>query len=226
MMFIGKQQHLSQVNDIREVLRLNEIKKYDKNYFDFHYWAEDLPGQSGNRGLSYDDPDHSRRSAFLSKLLLENFKFDTCLDAGCGLGGLVAQLATNNKNVIGCEVSDYALERCRQRGIQCQLAALHHLPFSNKQFDLVFCSDVLEHLIVLDVFDAVSELIRITEHDLVLTINLDNPYEFHPTILSKDNWLSLFLEGGLVMRNEQKEETLQNSSTSYPEYDWFCFTKF
>lgn len=224
MMADKKQPFTNRVQNLED-FRLNEIRKYDSKYFEHHYWAEDLPGQSGNRGLSYDDPDHSKRFAFLSQLLLENFRFETCLDAGCGLGGLVDQLASNNKNAIGCEASEFAVEQCRQRGVQCELAALHHLPFKDEQFDLVFCSDVLEHLIFLDIIDAVSELIRVTKHNLVLSINLDNPYEFHPTILSRDNWYSLFLGEGQLIRNVQTETTLQNSSIGYPEYEWFCFTK-
>lgn len=209
----------------REHFRAKEISKYDKNYFDHHYWAEDLSGQSGNRSLSYDDPDHSKRFAFLSQLLLANFQFDTCLDAGCGLGGLVSQLTTNNKSVIGCEVSEHAVNQCQQRGMQCRLAALHDLPFHNEQFDLVFCSDVLEHLIVDDIFDAISELIRVTKRDLVLSINLDNPYEFHPTILSRDTWYSHFLRTGLLTRNVQAEASLQKASMDHSEYEWFCFSK-
>lgn len=224
-MIIDKRRQLRNASHNREDFRTNEIGKYDRTYFEHHYWAEDLPGQSGNRGLSYDDPDHSKRFAFLSQLLLKNFQFDTCLDAGCGLGGLVGQLAANNKSVIGCEVSEYAVEQCRQRGVQCELAALNHLQFRDEQFDLVFCSDVLEHLIVYDVSDAVSELIRVTKHDLVLSINLDNPYEFHPTILSRDTWFSLFLQSGLLIRNVQAEASLQKSSINHPEYEWFCFTK-
>lgn len=224
-MIITNRQQVTDVYDKREVFRAKEIRKYDRAYYEHHYWAEDLPRQSGNRGLSYDDPDHVKRFAFLSKLLLENFQFNSCLDAGCGLGGLVEQLSANDKSVVGCEASEYAVGQCRKRGVLCEQAALHDLPFFGEQFDLVFCSDVLEHLIFDDVYDAVSELIRITKRDLVLTINLDNPYEFHPTILSRDNWYSLFLRDGLVVRDVQMEERLQNSSKVRPEYDWFCFIK-
>ena len=209
----------------REWLRAREAQKYDADYFASHYWAEDLPGRCGNRDLSYDDEDHSRRCSLLADLLLQHFQFETVLDAGCGLGGVLANLQLAGKEAQGCDVSEFAVSHCNARGIPCQLASLHDLPFANERFDLVFCSDVLEHLIVDDAIDAVHELTRVTRRNLVLTINLDNPYRFHPTILSRDTWISLFLRSTELTNDESSERLVRVASNARPEYDWFCFRR-
>lgn len=209
----------------RERLRAMEASKYDRTYFESEYWAEDLPGRSGNRGLSYDDPDHSKRFSFLADLLCQHFSFNIVLDAGCGLGGVAQGLCTKGKEVRACDLSEYAMNHCCASGLPCVQAGLHDLPFRDQEFDLVFCSDVLEHLIVDDIFDAVRELIRVTRQHLVLTINLDNPYSFHPTILSRETWLSLFLRSGELTHDEETERRLFGASLTHPEYDWFCLRR-
>jgi len=210
----------------QQALREREIARYDQAYFSTHYWAEDIGKKGGgNRGLSYSDPLHIQRFAFLADRLVSGFEFKTCLDAGCGMGGMMNELIGRGKVAAGCDASPTAILSCQERGLRVKQARLDNLPYPSNSFDLVFCSDVLEHLLVFDIHNAATELVRVARQFLVLTINLDNPYEFHPTILSRSTWMSLFLSIPNVAHLSQVERDIQeNSDDRHPEYEWFCFS--
>ena len=106
------------------------------------------------------------------------------------------------------------------------LASVDKMPFSDKAFDLVFCSDVLEHIPIFDTKDSIYELIRVTKRYLVLTINLDHPYEYHPTILSRDTWENLLIESGKLKHLAELQRMMQEECrTNYKEYEFFVFEK-
>lgn len=68
------------------------------------------------------------------------------LDAGCGTGGTLGQLAGKGE-LVGCDRSDYALTCCRERGFGCVSSAdVTALPYPDASFDVVINCDVLEHL--------------------------------------------------------------------------------
>ncbi|MGP1345507.1 MAG: class I SAM-dependent methyltransferase [Phycisphaerales bacterium] len=214
----------------RQQARKAEHDKYNQKYFEHHYWAEDLPGKSGNRGLSYDDPDHILRFSHIADTLVGTFNFDSILDAGCGTGILLPMLADRGKNVTGVDISSaarevYTRQTSRMHAPTFLLSPLHELPFPDDHFDLVWCSDVLEHIPIFDIPRSIGELIRVSRSTIALTINLDNPYDFHPTILPKSLWEEMFTQSKAMRIDRQKESILQNRLTrKYPEYDAFVFT--
>jgi SAM-dependent methyltransferase len=81
------------------------------------------------------------------------------LDAGCGTGAMLLQLA-HLGSVEGVDMSDEALDFCRQRGlVNVRKADVLRLPFPDSSFDIVTSLDVLEHLD--DDVDALSEWRRV-----------------------------------------------------------------
>lgn len=229
-----KQVELSRTdkNTMRDELRAAELAKYNEEYFDTEWWKEDIPGKSGNRGLSYNDPDHNRRFVFLADALTRCFEFESFLDAGCGPGNLLDVLASKGKKVVGCDPAPAALTSfCeRTRGLidpdAFICSTISNLPFEDRQFDLVWCSDVMEHLLYFDIELAARQLSRVSAKYLALTINLDNPYHYHPTILSRPTWTKLFLETGMLRHSTLIEERLQRDiEAQYVEYDAFVFER-
>lgn len=213
-------------------LRLAERRKYDEFYFENHYWAEDLPNRVGNRNLSYDDPEHFKRFKFIADTLISTFSFQTILDAGCGTGMLMSELSAFGKAATGIDASSQA---ARIYSRICDSYAIHPsfivgsldaLPFEDYSFDITWCSDVLEHIPFFDVEKTVSELVRVSRRNIALTINLDNPYEYHPTILSRESWDALFLCTGLIVKEDEKQALLQELiHKRYIEYDVFVYSK-
>lgn len=212
-------------------LRRTEAKKYDSRYFSDDYWKEDLPGKSGNRSLSYDDPLHTARFSLLFDAIIGVAPRRRLLDVGCGPGLLLERALNAELDAWGVELSPHAKElflkrtdgRWPDRLITGSMASL---PFSTSDFDLILCFDALEHLIVFDVFSAVSELCRVANGQIICSINLDNPYHFHPTILSKQTWIALFESTGQAIFDAAGSRVLSEQIQAHrPEYEMFCFKK-
>ena len=67
------------------------------------------------------------------------------LDVGCGTGGNLEMLAKFGA-AEGVDVSDDALEFCRQKGLKVQKGLAEKMPFADENFDVVTALDVIEHL--------------------------------------------------------------------------------
>jgi SAM-dependent methyltransferase len=67
------------------------------------------------------------------------------LDIGCGTGANLEMLAQFGDSE-GVDVSDDALEFCRQKGLKASKGLAESLPYSDESFDVVTALDVVEHL--------------------------------------------------------------------------------
>jgi 2-polyprenyl-3-methyl-5-hydroxy-6-metoxy-1,4-benzoquinol methylase len=212
-------------NYTKEEIRQKEKDKYDKSYFENEYWREDIPGYESSTGYSYNDPDHSRRFTLMADIL-EELAFNSILDVGCGKGILVKKLTKRGYDVKGTEVSEYVIRNYLSELHSDRIinqASLRNLPFDNNSFDIVFCSDVLEHVPFFDVKQSISELVRVVNGIIVATINIDNPYKYHPTILSRDTWNYLFLQEGADILEDVRHNIQTKMDEHRPEYDFFVF---
>ena len=83
------------------------------------------------------------------------------LDAGCGSGRTLVELAGYGAEVSGIELNTDAAELARRRGLgDVQIGRLEELPWDDGTFDLMTCLDVIEH--VPDDVSALAELRRVT----------------------------------------------------------------
>jgi SAM-dependent methyltransferase len=82
------------------------------------------------------------------------------LDAGCGSGRTMVELADYGDQVSGIELNEDAAELARRRGVgEVQIGRLEELPWDDATFDLITCLDVIEH--VPDDVAALVELRRV-----------------------------------------------------------------
>jgi SAM-dependent methyltransferase len=91
-------------------------------------------------------PDFELRSRFV---LGEARSVDRVLDLGCGDGSFTATLAPNVADVVGAEVAEAAVRRARRRhpALPFELVPLDGpLPFAAGAFDLVWSTEVIEHV--------------------------------------------------------------------------------
>jgi 2-polyprenyl-3-methyl-5-hydroxy-6-metoxy-1,4-benzoquinol methylase len=101
---------------------------------------------------------------------LSHMKFDSLLDVG-GAEGYTAYIA---KQIFGVNVkaSDLSEEAClRAREIfhvDSDPADIHELPYADSEFDIVLCSETLEH--VTDYQGAIGELLRVAAKAVVITV--------------------------------------------------------
>jgi SAM-dependent methyltransferase len=67
------------------------------------------------------------------------------LDVGCGTGANIEMLSQYGE-AEGVDVSDDALEFCRQKGLSVQKGLAEKLPYADETFELTTALDVVEHL--------------------------------------------------------------------------------
>ena len=106
-----------------------------------------------------DPPSFERRLRFLLSKVRAG---DRALDVGCGVGEFTAAMATAGAHAIGVDVAEAALRRARARhpGVEFRLVPFDGpLPFEDGSFELVWASEVIEH--VADTARWLSEIRRV-----------------------------------------------------------------
>lgn len=101
---------------------------------------------------------------------LNKYSFKTFADIG-GAEGYTANVV---RTIFNAEVTttDLSENACKMAGelfnIKAIPADIHKLPFTDNEFEMVLCSETIEH--VTDYKEAIRELLRITKNVLVITV--------------------------------------------------------
>lgn len=89
----------------------------------------------------------SKRNLFEKILKKFNRNFERCLDIGCGVGSNFEILKNFSEEVVGIDYSDNALKYCKGKKYSNLIKMdATDMDFKENTFDLVICSDVLEHV--------------------------------------------------------------------------------
>lgn len=110
---------------------------------------------------------------FYSQLeqLIVKVNAKSILDAGCGEGEALARLQTILPDKItGFDIRPECVEFSSKRhpDFHFEKQNIYELPYESNSFDLVICSEVLEHLD--RPHDALKELIRVSRKGLIATV--------------------------------------------------------
>jgi len=96
-----------------------------------------------------DDPEPWAWEARRALLLADARPGDRVLDLGCGAGRFVAALREAGARPVGVELAEAALERARRNVPGADLRLMEpdgSIPLGHGEADLVWCSEVLEHV--------------------------------------------------------------------------------
>ena len=107
--------------------------------------------------------DHSKYSTInpIKKALIRNFQNhllavikqfnpESILDVGCGEGHVIRLIRNNDWNLklVGLDIDKNSLKMAKEKieNVNFIYGDIYELPFDDNSFDLVICSEVLEHL--------------------------------------------------------------------------------
>lgn len=131
---------------------------------------------------------------FIDRVIRE-LEFHSVLDFGCGPGHCVRRFLEAGKLAVGVDVSKVAIDHCPETCVL--ISEGRRLDWPDRSFDLVFASDVLEHLPEDQAVAMVADLERLTRRWLVASICF-RPSEclpelqWHATIQPREWWEARF----------------------------------
>jgi len=104
---------------------------------------------------------------------LSQLEFNSLLDVGMAEGGTAYRIMkTFNVRVEGTDLSDEGCKRAEEIfGLRAKQADIHALPYADEEFDVVTCTETLEH--ASDPQGAVEELLRIAKQAVIITVPHD-----------------------------------------------------
>jgi 2-polyprenyl-3-methyl-5-hydroxy-6-metoxy-1,4-benzoquinol methylase len=142
---------------------------------------------------------HTHRNP-IQRLLLWNFfrnflnltaakKVDSILDVGCGEGFTLNRLREKGigKTLEGVEYSKAAIELGYKMypDTKIKQGNIYQLPYKDNAFDLVLCTEVLEHLD--DPQKGLKELVRVSKKYLVISVP-NEPFFMFAQLVRGKNW--------------------------------------
>jgi ubiquinone/menaquinone biosynthesis C-methylase UbiE len=108
--------------------------------------------------------------------IARSLDFGSLLDVGCAEGYYMRLLAGGSKvsYAVGLDIAINYIIKARRNlpGRSLVLGDAHNLPFKDSSFDLVLCSEVLEH--TLNPKAALEELIRVSRNHILITVPGEN----------------------------------------------------
>jgi len=114
--------------------------------------------------------DYSKRNIeHRKKILLDRFVQlgYTFLDAGCGAGSYLDLFRKRNGYVVGLDIKRELCILSKKSNFDVVNGDIDYLPFKNESFDLVWASEVIEHVCSLAVF---GELERVAREWIIATM--------------------------------------------------------
>lgn len=104
--------------------------------------------------------------------VIKDLSPNTILDAGCGEGFTMNKLLQENigKKIEGIEYAKEAISLGKKiyPNLIIKQASVYELPYKNNSFDLIICTEVLEHLE--EPAKALKEMLRVTKRYLIISV--------------------------------------------------------
>ncbi len=115
---------------------------------------------------------------------------NTVLDVGCGEGFIMHELTKNGigAKIEGIEFSKEAISLGKKLfpNLKIRQGSIYNIPFNNKTFDLVVCTEVLEHLD--NPQKALKEILRVAKRSIIVSVP-NEPFFMFSNFLRGKNML-------------------------------------
>lgn len=158
---------------------------YNKSYFEQQYIRFSLD----ERGFSSNE-----NYKFRLELIERYIKGGKLLDIGCAGGGFLMYTKSRGYNVEGIDISEFAVNFAKSRGLDVKKGVLEELNFTESYFDVVCASDILEHVFSPIYF--LKDVYRILKQNGIFYLAVPNAgsfYYFLFGLISKFNHKNYFV---------------------------------
>jgi ubiquinone/menaquinone biosynthesis C-methylase UbiE len=198
----------------REKLKENEVYSVHNNYDEWYYTRPQAMEYLQNAEIWKNLTN-----------MIQKMNPVRVLDFGCGLGNVIDECQKRYLNVIGVETSDYAIAHNLNKKNIIKIAKIPEakLPFKDNTFDLVFSTEVMEHIEEKNTDAVIKELYRVCSNQALFTINtFDYNQPGHINMHSRKWWMKKFKNNGFVY-NKKMWKSL--NKMKYLNWDIYVFKK-
>lgn len=157
--------------------------------------------------------------------MIEYFEPKNVFEFSSGLGKVLVECSKRNINITGSETSNYAIQNslCKFKTIKIDEIPKSKLPFEDNSFDLIFSSEVMEHVKEEHTKDVITELHRISSKYALLTINtFDYDQPGHINMHPREWWIKEFENSGFKHNNKIWSHL---NKIKYLNWDIYVFEK-
>jgi ubiquinone/menaquinone biosynthesis C-methylase UbiE len=141
------------------------MKRHNRDYYDAF-----APHYERERHHGY----HALIDRLETRIALEHAPGARVLEAGCGTGMILKEVAPVARRAIGLDLSPGMLAQARARGLEVVHGSVTELPFSDGEFDLAYSFKVLAHVERIEA--ALGELARVVRPGGHVIAEFYNPW--------------------------------------------------
>jgi ubiquinone/menaquinone biosynthesis C-methylase UbiE len=141
------------------------VKRHNQHYYDAF-----APHYERERHHGY----HALIDRLESRIAIEFAHQARVLEAGCGTGMILKEVAPIAREAVGIDISPGMLEQARARGLNVVHGSVTQLPFPDNRFDLAYSFKVLAH--VEKIGAAMSEMARVVRSGGHVLAEFYNPW--------------------------------------------------
>lgn len=153
------------------------------------YWKEWWELQSNKASSDYEaDRVTDFQNKELEKISFDEFisfvdprPEDIVFDGGCGTGVDLSKLSKHVKKIVGMDLSEGMIERCKKRqqnekmlNATLLVGRISNLPIKDKIFNKIICMSVLQYLNDQECENALRELVRVSVNGAILVFHVKN----------------------------------------------------
>jgi SAM-dependent methyltransferase len=149
------------------------------------------PGRIGPLPYTRDTPEFLQFAGHTADEIVRQLRPRTVLDVGCGKAFLVESLRDREVEAYGFDVSEYAISEVRP-DIKPYCWVGSATSAISKNYDLIACIEVCEHLADSDAQDAIREMTSHTDTILFSSTPTDFTEPTHVNVRPIIDWLRLF----------------------------------
>jgi len=161
--------------------------------YDEHYYQTGFGGSHYGREQKW-----LRYFGDVATHLVADLSPKTALDVGCALGMLVESLRDRGVDADGIDISTFAVSHARTDIREHLFEGSILDPFPRPLYDLVICTEVLEHVPPKEAPSAVANLCRHARQIIFSSTPIDFAEASHLNVQPREHWIELFSRHGFL----------------------------